>query len=62
MRDETNTEVEVVRILGRQIGRELTHAEMGLVSGGEIGESLDEQVSTDTDSHPGTCTHESDCD
>lgn len=49
-----------IRILGRQIGRELTLSELDQVSGGE--DPLDDSASTGTDTHPGTCTKEKDCD
>lgn len=39
-------------ILGRELGRMVTVEEMDLVAGGV----------SHTDSHPGTCTNEADCD
>jgi hypothetical protein len=49
-----------IRILGRQVGEELTLEEMGVVSGG--GPLTGNGVETDNPPHGGTCTNEADCD
>ncbi len=50
------------RILGRQLGRELTNEELGLVAGGDGNDARIGESGTDTVPHGGTCTNEQDCD
>ncbi|WP_123170735.1 bacteriocin [Caulobacter flavus] len=48
-----------VRILGRTLGRELSNEELQQVAGGELPTI---SKTAGSDSHPGTCTREADCD
>lgn len=50
------------RILGRQLGRELSHEEIALIAGGEDMEGAKCSCGTDSTPHFGTCTNENDCD